>query len=92
MTGPSSVTRSKVCVNDSPSYLAECSADAPGYRPGRSRRGFLRVQRFGFQQGVRKGVERAAVRRQHPVGLAVTFLDGPPDLGTINSDVASLYG
>jgi hypothetical protein len=52
----------------------------------------LRVQRFGFQQGVRKGVERAAVRRQHPVGLAVTFLDGPPDLGTINSDVASLYG
>jgi hypothetical protein len=53
---------------------------------------FLRVQRFGFQQGVRKGVERAAVRRQHPVGLAVTFLDGPPDLGTINSDVASLYG
>ena len=42
---------------------------------------FLRVQRFGFQQGVCKGVERAAVRRQHPVGLAVAFLDDPPDLG-----------
>jgi hypothetical protein len=70
--------------------------NAPLMRRGIARAGHvadvLRVQRFGFQQGVRKGVERAAVRRQHPVGLAVTFLDGPPDLGTINSDVASLYG